>query len=330
MTTPKRKEPDDDSPSKRSVKKTKQTRCVTCSKDAGDKAILCQWCEKWEHRACAGISVDEYKILSTSSNTIMFFCSVCCPKVSMALKREDRFGITQNAINGLSTKIDECLLDQLKGVELRLQKSQDHLSQKLKDLESRLQAPKTSALEQQLKSLETISQQAGAVTADTASKLVDEYRDMKRRQWNLIIYNVPEEDSSDSVLRKAKDKEFFDSLIHSIGVGSVEVVDIVRLGARSPGKIRPLRVHFGNMEHRKTVLANARKLRDSTSSIYKKVYINPDLSKKQREAQWKLRQELARRKEGGETGIVIRRGHIVSQTRPNNHSSSVSMDDQNA
>ena len=112
MTTPKRKEPDDDSPPKRSVKKMKQTR-VTCSKDAGDKAILCQWCEKWEHRACAGISVDEYKILSTSSNKIMFFCSVCCPKVSMALKRENRFGITQNAINDLSTKIDECLLDQL-------------------------------------------------------------------------------------------------------------------------------------------------------------------------------------------------------------------------
>ena len=39
MTTPKRKEPDDDSPPKRSVKKMKQTRCVTCIKDAGDKAI---------------------------------------------------------------------------------------------------------------------------------------------------------------------------------------------------------------------------------------------------------------------------------------------------
>ena len=50
----------------------------------------------------------------------------------MALKGEDRFGITQKLIDSLSTKIDECLLDQLKGVELRLQKSQDHLSQQLK------------------------------------------------------------------------------------------------------------------------------------------------------------------------------------------------------
>ena len=40
MTTPmpKRKEPDDDSLPKRSVKKMKQSCCVTCSKDAGDKA----------------------------------------------------------------------------------------------------------------------------------------------------------------------------------------------------------------------------------------------------------------------------------------------------
>ena len=53
-----------------------------------------------------------------------------------------------------------------------------------------------------------------------------------------IIYNAPEVDSSDSTLRKVKDKEFFNSLIHS-GVDLVEVVDIVCLGARSPGKIRP-------------------------------------------------------------------------------------------
>ena len=49
------KVPDEDSPPKRSSKKTKQ-RCITCHQDAGDVAILCQWCSVWEHRICAGVS----------------------------------------------------------------------------------------------------------------------------------------------------------------------------------------------------------------------------------------------------------------------------------
>ena len=39
------------------------------------------------------------------------------------------------------------------------------------------------------------SQRANTVTRDAASKIVDEYRDMERRQWNLIISNAPESES---------------------------------------------------------------------------------------------------------------------------------------
>ena len=156
------------------------------------------------------------------------------------------------------------------------------------------------------------------------------HTDMERRQWNLIIYNAPESESTDSALRKSEDKKFLDTLINSIGAGPVDIVNIVRLGAKSSGKFRPLRVQFANMEHRRAVLTNARKLHDSSSSVFKKVYINPDLSRKQRHTQWELRKELARRKEGGETGIFIRWGRIVKQSRPNNQSSTVEMDHQNA
>ena len=91
-------------------------------------------------------------------------------------------------------------------------------------------------------------------------------------------------------------------------------INIVRLGAKYSDKLQPLRVQFNNMEHRRTVLTNARKLRDSTSSVFKKVYINPDLSQKERHTQWELRKELARRKEGGETSIFIRWGRTYCET----------------
>ena len=114
------------------------------------------------------------------------------------------------------------------------------------------------------------SQRANTVTRDAASKIVDEYRDIERRQWNLIISNAPESESTDSALGKSEDKKFFDSLMDSIGVGPVDIVNIIHLGAKSSGKLRPLRVQFNSMEQRRIVLANARKLRDSTSAVLRR------------------------------------------------------------
>ena len=150
----------------------------------------------------------------------------------------------------------------------------------------------------------------------------------ERRQWNLIVYNVPEPESANSTVRKASDRDFFNSLVNTIGVGPVDIADIVRLGSKTPNKIRPLRVQCNNMKQR-SVLANAKKLRDASSSIFKKVYVNPDLSQKQRQIQRELRQEVARRKEAGETSLFIRRGHIVKQSRPSSHPPTIAMEQQN-
>ena len=60
------------------------------------------------------------------------------------------------------------------------------------------------------------------------------------------------------------------------------------------------------------------------------IYINPDLSVRERQAQKKLRLELARRKENGESNIFIRRGRIVKQRSPSQprESTSEAMEDQ--
>ena len=75
-----------------STKKTKDKPgevfiCVKCSENVEEDSIECESCLKWEHRACAGISEEEYEVISGDLSTnIMFFCSVCRPKVRLALK----------------------------------------------------------------------------------------------------------------------------------------------------------------------------------------------------------------------------------------------------
>ena len=138
--------------------------------------------------------------------------------------------------------------------------------------------------------------------------------------------------STESSQRKVEDREFFNSLIDHIGIDPVDVTDVVRLGAKTSDKLRPLRVQLNNLGHRRSVLANAKKLRDSSSDIFKGIYINPDLSVKERQAQKKLMSELARRKENGETDIFICRGRIMKQ-RNSDHSQGSTlelMDDQSA
>ena len=53
-----------------------------------------------------------------------------------------------------------------------------------------------------------------------------------------------------------------------------------------------------------------------TSNTYKQVYISPDLTPKEREANKCLHTELHRRKEAGETNLIIRCGEIVSKSPP--------------
>ena len=114
--------------------------------------------------------------------------------------------------------------------------------------------------------------------------------------------------------------------------GLCHVIDIVHLGAKTSDKLRPLRVQFNNLGHRRSVLVNAKKLRDSSSDVFKGVYIDPNLSVKERQVQNNLRSQLTKRKENGESDIFIRRGYIVKQ-RNSGHSwgsTSELMDDKSA
>ena len=80
------------------------------------------------------------------------------------------------------------------------------------------------------------------------------------------------------------------------------------------------------MSQKKSLLLNAKKLRQCTGDL-KNIYINPDLSYNERQVNRSLRQELSRRKEAGETDLIIYRGSIVKkQIHESNISANHNMD----
>jgi hypothetical protein len=89
--------------------------------------------------------------------------------------------------------------------------------------------------------------------------------------------------------------------------------NIIRLGEKKMGKIRPTRITVGAMSDKRAIMTNAKLLRQSKE--FERAYISPDLSPKERDANNKLVQELKARRDEGED-LVISRGEIVKRSRP--------------
>ena len=310
---PKRKREDENSPSKAlnmpgDICKRCNKRCT--SKGKSSEAIQCGICFVWVHAACEGFTKEQFKTFSDLSKSFPNI-AYCC-KLNGCLTRLNQLVASKDTSKLVSpVEIGETLRDLEKKYSLlnetitKTFANVDTLSSNNTELQNKI-----SNLAKSVDSNPGIQVNTVSVT-----KIVDEYRDIERRKWNVIVFNAPEPKSADISQRKTEDREFFNSLVEDIGIAPVDIADVTRLGAKVANKSRPLRVQLNNLSQRRSVLSNAKKLRNSSSRSFKEIFINPDLSPKERQAQKELRSELARRKEAGESGIFIRRGRIVKQNK---------------
>ena len=129
------------------------------------------------------------------------------------------------------------------------------------------------------------------------------------------------------------DATAFSRLVSSqFKIENISIVKTAHLGRINPDKPRPLLVNLSDSSSRRYLLQNSKILRGNPE--YNKVYISPDLSPKEREANKKLHMELRQHRQGGETNLIIRKGKIVSKITASNpavnsDSSHQAMDAQN-
>jgi len=90
---------------------------------------------------------------------------------------------------------------------------------------------------------------------------------------------------------------------------------IGRIG-RKEERQRPLRIKLKDMEDRRRVLARAKNLKKADGM--QGYYIVPDLTKIQQEEDKKLRNEVRRLREAGNTFARISRGVVVTEARESN------------
>jgi len=126
--------------------------------------------------------------------------------------------------------------------------------------------------------------------------------EIEKRRLNLVIMGLKAEDRDDEAV-----KDLSAVLTGAKGVSAIGNVE--RIGMAHAGRARPLRVTMTNTESRYDILQACSDLRKHEK--YKKVYIVPDLTRKQQENDKVLRDKLKDLRTEGESEIRIKKGKII-------------------
>lgn len=155
--------------------------------------------------------------------------------------------------------------------------------------------------------------------AKTVVEVLEERENKQKRVKNLVIYNV-KEPSSEMSVRDQKEEDqavCMDIFANELKVEATEIVETVRLGKREGNerederRPRPLLVKVSEVETKWDIIKNAKKLKESSKTSYRHVYISPDLTPKERAEDKEVREQLKQKREQGERGWYIKNRKLV-------------------
>jgi hypothetical protein len=143
------------------------------------------------------------------------------------------------------------------------------------------------------------------------SEIEAEFEDRMNRRRGLIFIGVDESTEDDVPSRKAHDEQKLDDLLSVMKIPDhSSCFRIRRIGKPIPKKSRLLHVECKDEFIKNQILSNRTLLRTLNS----KVFVQPDMTKRQQETYKSLQDELKFRRANGEN-VVIRNNKIVKARR---------------
>ncbi len=263
-------------PQRKTAKKTKKAAgpapnpCIACQRNCtkAQHSVRCTLCELWCHKTCAGLSDEAFRGLDVQqkeTGTAFWACKSClgyAKKVNQQFKRiDERMDGTDRRVEENKKKIEETnLLAQNTAEEVKkLAGKMDQLSDKMEE------------------------------TLDT------ELRERETRRLNLIIHGIHEigEHIHGNRERMEEDKRTCEDIFKTLGArtGTNNIRFCRRIGERGQTP-RPIVVGLSNEGEKNFILNRAK---DLPHTKYSEATIGPDLTKRQRAGEVKLKEEAARR-----------------------------------
>jgi hypothetical protein len=137
------------------------------------------------------------------------------------------------------------------------------------------------------------------LVAKTVSATISEMHEVKRRENNVVIFGMIEDDTPD--------QSKVEGILAAIGLATDMISHCMRLGRANGPRPRLVRVRFSTVEFKHSVLNAAKLLRDKG---YPGIYIKPDMTPRE---VTEHRELVSRMKAANANGRVVRisRGKLV-------------------
>lgn len=329
------------SSSRRGSGKKTEDICSECQKVVGekDKGLECELCKEWFHSRCQGISDEAYRVIGIQE-TVHWFCLQCnkeAIKIIQMLGKvqgrvdelEGKFKVLGEQFGGMDKLVKE-VCEKIKVVEGKVDSTDLKMHSEINKIEERVKGGEAAGNEinegievrLQAKLRQDLDTRVESLINGEVKKMnenLDEKMEIERRKSNIIIHGIKEEGivRLDDIAREldegivSREQSLVEEILKE-GLkldATRHIEEVKRIGRFKEGVVRPMRVVLKSPEARTEILRRAKNLKEHDE--YKKVYIAPDLTRNQREEDKKLREELKKLKEQGQTNIKIRRGKIV-------------------
>ena len=215
------------------------------------------------------------------------------------------------------------ITEQLAKVERAMEKCEKYASDQAKAIDSTFQQQTASyadavkgsckevamAVQSQIALLPTSIKEGSSKAALDLSRALDDHLDKEKCKANLVVHNLPEQEGGTMTERSERDIALFITMVKDVMKIRTSSSKSFRVGKRHNDRPRLLIVTLDNPACKQDILRNAPQLRNSTE--FGNIYITPDLTQKEREANRKLREELTARRRAGEANLTIRGGRII-------------------
>jgi hypothetical protein len=244
--------------------------CLGCGKQCTQSqySVLCTMCSLWSHKECAGLTDAYFKNLEMQKKEMGIAYWACRSCLNFASKMNTKLKEVDRRIDQLKERVEENTdgLGRAKEKIDKVEKSVETVEQKVEDAEKRME-----------------------------NQMYEEMRAREAIRRNLVIYGVEEQTRESDKERMEADLAECERVFSATGVRAVkwDIRFCRRIGEREKGKgKRPILVGMKSEAVKVEILDAAKELQNTR---YKYVSIGPDQTRKQREAEKKMNEEVDRK-----------------------------------
>ena len=286
-------------------------------------------CGFWRYKECEGLSEAGLKLVT---NMDVWFCKNCSSEWMLEKEENSRM---KEELRGLKMKNAE-INNKVKDFENKWSKEVDesdeadpspenkqgereagekptgmlHIKDEIKKLRKANEEFKEMIVNLEEK-WESREEEMIKKVMDKVVEHLGEIQEKEKKKKNIIIFNIPESKKAEIGDRVSDDKKKCEEVFQgALRIRDAKIERIFRIGRENNGKIRPVIVELSEVETKWELIKRSKCLKDEDNPEMKQVIIAPDLTRKEREENDKLREELKQRRQNGGRWI-IRKGKVI-------------------